>query len=116
MQHTHEMKNAIALCWSCRTECQETLVHHCLEKGGAHIEAAHIKLMLDCIQICQTCADFMSRGSALHEAVCTACAKICEACARSCAEIDDPAMQHCAEACSRCAESCKAMGKMDQAA
>ena len=88
--HTAQHKNlqaCITACWECRTECQETLVHHCLQMGGKHVEAEHVKLMLDCIQACQTSADFMSRGSALHASTCATCADVCEACAKSCESI-----------------------------
>jgi hypothetical protein len=73
-------------------------------------------LMLDCIQMCQTAADFMDRESALHAYTCEACAAVCDACAESCARINSQPMQKCAEVCRKCAESCRAMGKMKQAA
>ena len=102
------MQDCIRLCWECRHECQDMLFSHCLEQGGPHTAADHVKIMADCIQICQTAADFMTRGSALHQSVCAACADICEACAESCEEIEG--MESCAAACRRCAESCRAMG------
>jgi hypothetical protein len=119
MQATKNMnalQPCIASCWECRHTCQVTLFQHCLEQGGAHTAAAHVKLMVDCMEICQTAADFMVRDSALHTMICAACAATCEACAASCAAIDDKIMQHCAEVCLRCAKICREMGRLRQAA
>ncbi len=116
MQDTDRMKVCVELCWSCRTECQQTLVYHCLEMGGEHLEKEHVKLMLDCIEICQTAADFMDRQSELHAVVCKACAIVCEACAESCEAIEDEKMKQCAEACRKCSESCNEMSQMQKAA
>jgi hypothetical protein len=103
------MQACMELCWECRHACQVTLYGHCLEKGGRHVEAAHVRLMADCIQICQAAADFMSRGSALHNAVCRACAEVCEACSKSCRAIGGSEMESCADVCAHCAESCRRM-------
>lgn len=80
------------------------------------VALAHVKLMADCIQACQTAADFMARHSSHHAAECAACAEVCEVCARSCERIGDAAMKQCAEICTRCAESCREMGRMRKAA
>ena len=98
-------------CRDCFTTCQETLFNYCLPKGGKHSEAEHVKLMIDCIQICQTASDFMARGSKLHASVCNSCAEICEACAKSCENIGGEEMKKCAEVCRKCAESCRKMCK-----
>jgi hypothetical protein len=108
MKHDH-MQECIELCWASRHECQKTLFTHCLEKGGEHLEAEHVKLMADCIQICQTAADFMVRRSPMHVAVCEACADICEACADSCEAVGGAEMLHCAETCRESAAACRAM-------
>ncbi len=113
MHQNHEdLQKCIKLCWECRTECQETLHNHCLQMGGKHTEAEHVKLMTDCIQACQTAADFMSRDSKFYASECAACADVCEACAESCERIGDEKMKRCAEACRKCAQSCRAMEKM----
>lgn len=95
----------IELCWSCRDTCQSTLFAYCLEHG--HTQRDHVRVMADCIQICQTSADFMTRNSPLHAATCRACAEVCDACANSCEAIGDVEMRKCAEICRRCAESCR---------
>ena len=114
MAHDHmtaEMQECIQNCLDCHSVCLET-VAHCLELGGRHAEASHIRLMLDCSDICRTSADFMLRGSAHHSAVCGLCATICDACAADCERMgDDELMRGCAQACRRCAESCRRMSK-----
>jgi hypothetical protein len=127
-----EMQRCIQDCNECHAICLETL-NHGLKLGGRHAESVHVRLLLDCAEICQTSANFMLRGSDLHGHICQACAVICENCAQDCerfvvagvgtgapmsqhsdkapvrAEQVDEQMKLCAEACRRCAESCKQM-------
>lgn len=110
------MRECIEICQECQDTCQETLSEHCLKMGGKHVEKEHVKLMMDCIEACQTAANFMRRGSQLHAYECAACAEICEACVKSCERIGGKEMEHCAEICRRCADSCREMGKMRKAA
>ncbi len=102
----------IELCVDCHKACTQTAMH-CLQTGGEHAEASHLRLMLDCAQICQTSADFMMRGSDLHEHVCRACAEVCRRCAADCERLagDDNRMAACAEQCRRCADSCEQMSR-----
>lgn len=102
-------QDCILICWQCRDTCIKTLYTHCLYEGGKHVEPEHVKLMNDCIEICQLAADFMTRQSSLHVVVCASCADVCEACARSCEAVGGNHMQGCAEICRRCAESCREM-------
>lgn len=111
-----KLRDCVNECWTCRDACQSTLTLYCLEKGGAHAAPEHVRMMLDCIQICQTSADFMTRNSAMHEYVCGACAEICDACADSCEQMDDERMKACAKECRACAKSCRDMGKAFKAA
>lgn len=107
-----EMQQCIQDCLNCHSICVAT-VAHCLQMGGPHAEAQHIRLLLDCAEICQTSANFMLRGSDLHGRTCGACAEVCARCAEDCARFgDDPQMQACADMCRRCAESCRRMAQM----
>jgi len=103
------MQECIDTCVNCHRVCLETFTQHCLKMGGAHVEQQHARLMLDCIQICQTCADFMLRGSELHQITCNACAEICQLCAEDCARFEGDEMRRCAETCSHCAQVCHEM-------
>ena len=109
-QTSGSMQQCIDECLNCHSICLET-VTHCLQKGGPHAEANHIRLLLDCVEICQTSANFMLRGSDLHTRTCAVCAEVCQRCAEDCERIDpnDSMMKACADACRRCAESCERM-------
>ena len=103
------MMDCIEACNESRRVCLET-VQYCLEKGGKHADPVHIRLLLDCAEICQTSENFMLRGSERHGVTCLACAEVCEACATSCEAMgNDEQMKKCAEACRRCADSCRQM-------
>lgn len=112
MQHqqiSQEMQECITNCLNCHAICLET-IGYCLRQGGDHAEAAHLRLMQDCVQICMASADFMLRMSDFHQRICRICAEICDACAKDCEKFTgDEMMQRCAEACRRCAESCRKM-------
>ena len=106
-----QMEHCVENCQDCHRMCSET-VTHCLEMGGQHAEPSHIRLLLDCAQICHTSADFMIRTSDLHGEVCGVCASICERGAHECERFSEDFMRICAELCLRCAESCRMMARM----
>ena len=109
-QLSPEMRECIDNCTTCHAICVET-ANHCLEMGGKHAEASHIRTLLDCAQICATSADFMLRGSELHARTCGVCAEACERCAADCERLadGDELMLRCAQMCRRCAGSCRQM-------
>jgi hypothetical protein len=106
------VRRCIDECQSCRDICLEA-ISHCLDKGGKHVDATHMRTLLDCADACETSATFMLRGSAMHSSTCEVCAEACEQCAKSCDRLgDDDLMRRCAEECRRCAESCRQMATM----
>jgi len=102
---TPEMHECIHNCEDCRDACLHA-IHDSLKKGEKHAEPRHIGVLMDCVQICGACHDFMLRHSPLHVVTCRACAEICEACAESCEALGE---NECAEICRRCAKTCRAM-------
>lgn len=112
MHTSAKMQECIQECQTCSQVCLET-VTHCLQKGGKHAQPEHIRLLLDCAEICQTSANFMIRGSDHHVQTCGVCAEVCDACAASCESFkDDAEMQRCAEECRHCAQECREMAGM----
>lgn len=105
---SQDIERCISECLDCHRICLQT-VQHCLEKGGKHASPEHIRLLLDCAEICQTSANFMLRGSPLHRRTCAVCAEVCTRCAESCEAIGGEQLDDCAEACRSCAESCAQM-------
>jgi hypothetical protein len=105
-----DLQRCIEECQQCHAACLAT-VNHCLDMGGPHADPAHIGLLLDCAQICQTSADFMLRMSDRHHVTCRVCAEVCRACAEDCERLagGDAMMRECAEQCRRCRASCERM-------
>ena len=103
----------IELCIDCHKACTQTAVH-CLQRVGECADANHVRLMLDCAEICQTSANFMLRGSPYHPITCLACAELCRACEESCRGYgDDEQMRMCADTCAECAQHCERMAESD---
>lgn len=101
------MQEAIKNCLDCHGMCVQMATNFCPDRGGRHVEREHLKLMVNCADICQTSANFMLSDSPLAGRICAACAEVCEACARSCEQVGD--MRDCVDQCRRTARSCKAM-------
>jgi hypothetical protein len=114
LELTAAMRDCVRNCQQCHAICTET-VAHCLKLGGKHAAAEHIRLLLDCAQICATSADFMLRASAEHGRTCEVCAEICAKCAESCERVGagDQTVRDCAERCLACAKSCEQMAGVE---
>lgn len=80
LQIAEQMRACIQAYHRCHDICTESITH-CLEMGGDHAEPSHIRLLLDCAEICQTSANFMLRMSDFHGQICGVCAEVCERCA-----------------------------------
>jgi hypothetical protein len=114
---TEKMRECIRLCLECHAACIETATH-CLMLGGAHPEAEHQRLLLDCAQACAVSADFMLRVSPYHSRYCGTCATLCKACGDDCERLaqGDSTMLRCVEICRRCEASCREMSMNAMAA
>src|SRR5688500_13948597 len=84
---TDEMQMCIFNCTQCHQVCEQ-MIQHCLKKGGLHAEFRHMGALKDCADICALSADFMLRGSDLHERICSVCADVCLKCAADCERIN----------------------------
>lgn len=104
------MESCIKACLECHDVCVKTL-DSCIEKGNQNAYQKHIKLLMDCIDICRLSREFMLRGSDRHGITCYTCYQICQMCAEYCDMLskDDPVMEDCAKKCYECAESCEEM-------
>ena len=109
-----DMKTCINQCRACEQVCLETLAH-CLQQGGKHGEAVLINALLDCIQLCGSCADLMTRNSPLHAEHCLLCAEACRRCAEACEAVGGSEMKRwpagpvnaAAARCTIIAKSCR---------
>ena len=110
-----QMLVCIQNCQDCNRACLQTLVY-CMDQGGPHAAPEHLRLLMDCADICATSAAFMLRASDLHTYACSACAEVCRRCADACAAMgDDLRMKALADTCRHCAESCAAMASRRKA-
>ena len=107
-----ETQICVDLCQQCHAACLDTITH-CLNMGGEHANPEHIRLLMDCAQICATSADFMIRDSAYHMDSCGVCAKVCEDCAASCENLGktERELQACMDICRRTSEACYQMSQ-----
>ena len=107
---SEEMRRCIQLCQDCHATCIK-MIGHCLKLGGRHAAPDHIRLLMDCAQICTTTGDYMARESLFHDRTCGLCSEICRLCADSCEQVggNDQLLKQCAELCRRCAGSCERM-------
>lgn len=107
-----QVVDCIEDCINCHSYCLQT-IQHCLHIGGDHAQPDHIRLLMDCAQICQVSADFMMRSSDWDGLVCSVSADICDTCADDCERFrEDEFMMECAEICRKCAKSCQEMASM----
>ncbi|WP_245291122.1 four-helix bundle copper-binding protein [Methylobacterium aquaticum] len=106
------LQECVESCLKSHAMCLDT-GRYCMEQQGSHVSAAHLALLLDCAEMCQTTANSLLRHSPQHAAVCEVCARLCEACATDCDKFtSDAQMQRCAQTCRNCASSCRDMAKI----
>lgn len=105
-----EMKKCIQLCRDCQAMCTQTIAH-CLKLGGRHAAPDHIRLLVDCAQMCATATDYMLRESPFHDRICRLCSDLCKQCGKDCEQVagDDQMLKQCIEMCRKCAGSCERM-------
>jgi hypothetical protein len=109
--HTdHEMTTCIQLCRDCHAMCIQTIAH-CLKLGGRHAAPDHIRLLVDCAQMCTTTVDYMLRESPFHDRTCRLCSDLCTLCAKDCEQVAgaDQMVRQCIDMCRKCAGSCERM-------
>ena len=107
--YSEAMLACIQNCQDCHRACLQTLTY-CMARGGRHAAPDHLRLLMDCADICAVSAAFMLRASDLHAHTCAACAAVCARCAEACDAMgDDLRMKALADTCRHCAEACAAM-------
>ncbi|KCZ70685.1 hypothetical protein ANME2D_02708 [Candidatus Methanoperedens nitroreducens] len=115
IERSEEVQRCIDECLTCHSILLETAVEHCLRMGGKHAAQDHMRMMLDCSDICRVSADFMLRGSKFSARICDICAQINDRCAESCDQfVGDDKMMACSDQCRRTADSCREMVRMSR--
>lgn len=104
------MENKNLRLLSILSECADACNHcstACLQEKDVQKMTECIRLDMDCAQICQLMAAFISRNSDHVSHLIKECAEICSKCADECSKHSK--MEHCkvcAELCRRCAKEC----------
>lgn len=103
------MQKCIDECMRCLQACEECRTL-CLEEVDVKSRVHCIKILTDCIDICDLALKFMARGSQHAKHICKECVEICEICAQECGKFSDNHCVQCAEICRKCAAECRKMG------
>lgn len=113
--HTHiyspQLQDTLEKLSACHDTCLSMAINHCLEMGGAHARPQHMRLMLDCVEICGLAHGAILRKSQFHALILSLCADICETCAKACAALGD--MEECVAACRACMTACRIAARQD---
>lgn len=106
---TTEMQKCVDACIECRSMCRSTM-DYCMRQGGAMMEPALMRMLMDCSDTAGMCADMTMRMSDNMMEMCRMCADMCGNCADMCARMSgDAQMMKCAEVCRKAAAACRAM-------
>jgi hypothetical protein len=111
--YSSEIEDAVAKLLHCHRTCLGMAMTHCVEMGGEHARPQHLRLMLDCAQVCATTADFLLRKSQFHTQVAALCADICDTCAADCGQVGQ--MEESEAACRACAQACRVVARLEHA-
>jgi hypothetical protein len=99
-QHEAFFENAseAAILRTCMDSIGECF-QHCLTEGGKHVEADHLRYMLDAWDLLNVTATLMARDSPHAKEVEAICAQAVKDCEESCEDFDDERMVACADIC-----------------
>jgi hypothetical protein len=101
------MQECIDACIDARSARRSTM-DYCMRQGGKMMNAALMRMLLDCSDTCGMCADMIMRDSDSMREMCRLCADMGTQCADMCAKMPtDSQMVACAEACRRAAAACR---------
>jgi hypothetical protein len=105
---TTEMRRCIEAASDSYSACTETLTYS-LDGRFELTDPRHLRLLIDCAEVCQTTENALLRASELGQLLATVCAEACEKVAESCRRLDaaDEQLGECADVCMRCADCCR---------
>jgi hypothetical protein len=104
---SEEVRQCIDATSNCYTVCTETLTYS-LNGVGLLSESEHVRLLIDCCEVCQTTQNTLLRGSDLGLMLTAVCVEACEKVAESCRRVDgDEQLLACAETCDQTADCCR---------
>lgn len=88
-----------AILRTCMDSISETF-NYCLEQGDRHVDAKHLRCMMDCWDVLQVTSTFIARDSEYADRFKEICADAVKACEESCEEFEgDERMTACGDSC-----------------
>jgi len=103
-----EVRSCVEATSACYTACTETLTYS-LDVGADLSEPQHLRLLIDCCEVCQTAQNILLRASELSMMLAAVCVEACEKVADHCRQLDasDEQLAACAEVCDHTADCCR---------
>jgi len=108
-----QTRECITELMACHSICLSAAMTRQLEADHSHNRPQHLRLMLDCAEICVFTADALARKSQFHSPICALCADICETAAKDFQQLTG--FTDCAEACLRAAAHVQDMARFEHA-
>lgn len=102
---TFDLTSYINSCLNCHRICLQTAFPYHIDADGTNLKSDQLRLIMNCAEICQTCANFMLSHSAFCTQLCGVCSVVCDTCAVMCKRFGG--MDECAKICSNCAGNCR---------
>lgn len=99
-----EAERCIDALQACYAACMRNVSYGNVKKSGP-IQEEHVRLMLDCAEMCQTAANFLIRESDHYLRICREAAEICKDLASSCEGVDG--MDGIRSTCDECVSVCR---------
>jgi len=108
VQISQEARDCIEATSATYTVSAETF-HYCLAGDEGLRDPRHLRLLIDCGEVCQTAQNSLLRGSELSVMLAAVCVEACESLAESCRALDgsDDQLTRCAEQCDEAANCCR---------
>lgn len=103
------VQDCITSCEKCRAACIRAITHS-LEVGAEHARQEHIRLLLDCADVCQVSANFLLRGSPSAGYFCSIGGRLCDRYVREYKGLCG--LEECVAACETAAALCHRMGRV----
>lgn len=101
--------DCITSCEKCRAACIRAVTQS-LELGGEYARREHIRLLLDCAEICQVSVNFLLRGSPSAGYFCSIGGRLCDRYVRNYKGLGG--LDECVVACENAAVLCHKLGRV----
>lgn len=99
-----EAERCIDALQACYAVCMRSVSYGYVKESGP-LQEEHVRLMIDCAEMCQTAANFLIRESDHYLRICREAAEICKDLVSSCEGVDG--MEGILSICDECVSACR---------